>query len=383
MPNSARAPSLLAGSHVDGSGCWPRRSDGDSSDDSDGEEQGPRYKLLSLDPKGTSTPDAAMLGFLMLQYDFDITYIVPIVIHGISQFFQVVLCFEFFLFADTLEDMYEPAQYNKVAEIMREARKHNVSLIGNLSGTPLDIESQNYSRVFDWAHKQCSKHDVSTTYSSVVSIMVLMLLCGKAVNDLLEIGSKQWVMSHLSWDSSEMEELDSDTKDALRKPPKKTQLAHAGICTQLLSCIFIFLPHFCTHIMVAFLSAKYVCVQSQIDKIIKSAIKLYFITKFDPMIAKAFTSAYFKKLLKSAEYKIPKSHNEREWHASWGSTVLRLLVAFVFALVCQSFIFPGKFMFGDECDQYLGQFPSEHPMNQLVFGNATTVGLKYSAPFTT
>jgi hypothetical protein len=359
-----------------------------SSDYSDEEDQPVTYKYVHLDEKAANTCDAAMLGFLMLQYHFDLMYIVPIILHGISQAFQICLTAQFFLVIEGLEDMYETEQYDKVVDIMKNIEIHNLTLQGPFKNTSLYEDSIQFSKVYDWADGMCGKQlfPHSGNMTRYVTFFVLMLLFGRATSDIGNILWKQWVLAHLSKDSTHMEELDEKTLIALEKPPKKLHLAHANYVTEGLCFVFVFLPHFVCHIWIACLGAKYVCMMDQTDKIIKSAIKLYFITKFDGIIAKAFFAAQFKKLLKGACYKVPhrpgsaRSFCDGELMTSFGTTVIKIIVGTIFSLITKYFLFPRKFHFAHLCDQYFDMFPALAPWNQLILGNVTP-GLSWHNPF--
>merc|ERR1719316_1337784 len=111
--------------------------------------------------------------------------------------------------------------------------------------------------------------------------------------------------------------------------------------------------------MISYQGAKFLSLLDKVNKIIKSFIKLYFISKFDAQIAKAFLAPNFAKLLKVSVYVAPKDAKTHPMWSSFCSGVFRLLWAGFVAAFIYKVVFGRVDDLDNYCIDYQAKFPKE------------------------
>jgi len=335
-------------------------------------------KETALDTAGTV--DAAICGLAAANINFDIAFIVPVLLHMMSQAIQIVVLVMFFSHqVEPMESAYEGAQWPHVQGAIKASLATGIpvkSLNATNGGGVKDENGviQVYPAVHAWLAKQCMSNA-----GDIVNIFAISLLVGNAMKDLIKI---IWSMKTvLSLPSKGAKEAD---KISLEKPPAKFQITEMKCLWKVITTLLIFLPHIWTHAMIAYQGAKFLSLLSKVNKIIKSFIKLYFISKFDAQIAKAFTAPNFAKLLKVSVYVAPKDAKPHPMWSSFCSGVFRVFFAFFLAVIIYEVVFDRVGTLDDLCLQYQVKFPEQ--VKTYCIGNdengvGGTCGMDWSNPF--
>lgn len=323
--------------------------------------------------KVAQTKDAAVLSLICLRYHWSMGLLWPIFLHVCSQIFQFVIAIKFLkLRIEPLGVMYEGPQYTLLTDIIERSISTGTNLTANYSepGSPMALYEP-YKAVSKFALQACtSKAEFDQTTATVVAICVIILLLGKFLMDASDFIENSIIMQFHMDSFGEEKDREKDGKaieKAMITPAAKTSIDTVHWVTKILIIFLVYLPHMLCQCFIAYVGAKYVLMQPSIGRMVKSALKIYFITKLSAFLMKAFASANMNKMTGGAVMSF--KTEEKCPPVGWFQSVCKSLCLFILAgLWASMFVFykgHGLITVGNLCKEYNNLFPALTSANCL------------------
>jgi hypothetical protein len=290
-------------------------------------------------------------------------FVWPLVLFYVGMGIQMFIACQFFRYpVENLSDMFEPAQFEQVITILDLAMEANLT-IGqvNYTGTALDpsnYTSSTYTRVHKWTQQACMEQNLPQVYMDVIIFFSIIYLFGKFMTEISSFSEQVQCLFRLDHGVAQ-DEVDEEDERAITLaaavPAANAEISVISLRALYFSVVTILLPQLVFNLLVCYIGAKYFCVQQSIMRLLRSALKVYFIIKFDGFLFKAFTADNFKKLVKGATFKVLHSEDAKPAHGWWqtvGKILVQFVVAVVLALIAQRVMFEPSRTLGYKCDEY-------------------------------
>jgi len=306
------------------------------------------------------------MAIMCSRYSMSPTFLWPWALFYMCFVIQVFIAFKFFEHpVETVSEMFEPAQFAQVATIIDLAIANNLKLNTlNYTGTALDpvnYPSSSYQKVHVWTNNFCMERNVPQEYMDVIVFWGILLLVGKVMYDLSAF--QEQVQNLMRIDSGvSADKIDEEDEDALAHaaavPATNTEITCIASRSLYIAIFTVLLPQLLFQVFFVYVGAKFLVHQVAIMGLIRGALKVYFVIKFDGFLFKAFTADNFKKLVKGAVFKV-KNFEEAKPEIGWFQTVgkifLQFLGAVIIAVTLQA-IFGNVRTLGFKCDDYRAAF---------------------------
>jgi len=316
--------------------------------------------------KMTSTKDCAVMSMLCLSYGCEIGLLWPVFLHFVTQFFQFFLVAEFFQQKVLpLTAMFKSPQVDLVEGMINLAISSNTTIQNfNYSIAPWNQFAGQGVALPGWIFTRCALNlDIPQSAVDVLMVALIMLLFGKFWGEvssffenadlfLFQMGSE--VDSDRDKDKSH-----AAIKKALETPASKCSITAVAMHVKIVIVVLIYLPHLICQVAIVFTGAQYILVQPTLGVMIKSALKIYFISKFSGIMLKAYTGENMKKLTNGAMMNFDCKEGEKPQRGWWQSVLKAVLIFVSSALMALIYIFAYGYpvhMVGRKCEAYITNF---------------------------
>jgi len=345
--------------------------------DSDAEEEAEAFKagiplVSDRAPNGkvkmTSTKDCAVMSMLCLSYGVEIGLLWPVFLHFITQGFQFFLVAEFFQQKVLpLAAMFKSPQVDLVDQMIQLAISSNTTIQNfNYSIAPWNVTelAGQGGALPEWIFTRCALNlDIPQSAVDVLMVALVMLLFGKFWGEVSSFFENADLF--LFKMGSEVDpDRDKDKshkaiKTALETPASKCSITAVAMHVKIVIVVLIYLPHLICQVVIVFVGAQYILVQPTLGVMIKSALKIYFISKFSGIMLKAYTGENMKKLTNGAMMNFDCTEGPKPQKGWWQSVFKAVIIFVSSALMALIYIFAYGYpvhMVGRQCEAYIANF---------------------------
>jgi len=319
-----------------------------------------------------------VMSMICLSYGCELGLLWPLLLHFLTQGFQFFLVTEFFQAKVLpLSAMFKSPQVNLVQDMITLAISTNTTIQEfNYSMAPWSLYAGQSQALPNWIFTRCALNlDVPQDAIDVLMMALIMLLFGKfwgEVSMFIE-NADLFVFKMGSDINDKKQDVSKEAiQTALKTPASKCTITAVALRVKLVVIVVIYFPHLICQVMIVFTGAQYILVQPTLGIMIKSALKIYFISKFSAIMLKAYTGENMKKLTDGAMMTFDCGEPDKPQHGWWQSVIKAVLIFVASASMALAYIIGYGWtvhMVGVQCEDYIAHFGK----SSYLFQTATTI----------